>query len=291
MGHALVLLTRGATLTSADGSRNARRAHAALSPDPAHQVDGSVAPSTPSNSQRARGTTAGPGAQGGRRADDAPPLAFRAGAAHERRVEPHRPAGFPIGAPVAATGAEPLAWALDDPEGLFAIDPATGQVRLAVDGAAVFEVLADGAFRQHDALQTSYLSLVFDLTVTDSLGRAIETAVAIRVTADTWGAVSLSTYAPEVGTTITASVSDVDGVLSESVRWQWEYDDGNWVEDAPGWFVPNWQVVAGATGPTFTPSADMTNYAVRVVVRYADGLSGPDEMAKQVTSASTDAIQ
>ncbi len=288
-----MLLTHGATLKSADGSRNARRAHAALSPDPAHQVDGSVAPSTPSNSQRARGTTAGPGAQGARRADDAPPLAFRAGAAQERRVEPHRAAGFPIGAPVAASGAEPLAWALDDPEGLFAIDPATGQVRLAVDGAAVFEVLADGAFRQHDDPTTSYLSLVFDLTVTvtDSLGRAIETEVSIRVTADTPGDVSLSTYAPEVGTTITASVSDVDGVLSESVRWQWEYDDGNWVEDAPGWFVPDWQVVAGATGATFTPSADMAGYAVRAVVRYADGLSGPDELAKHAASTSTDAIQ
>ena len=160
--------------------------------------------------------------------DDGLTLAFLAGAADERRVEPHRPAGFPIGAPVAATGAEPLAWALDDPEGLFAIDPATGQVRMAVDGAAVFEVLADDWFRWHDDLATRYLSLVFDLTVrvTDSLGRDIETVVSIRVTSDTQGEVVLSTYEPEVGTAIYASVSDPDGVLGDTVSWQWEYDDG-----------------------------------------------------------------
>ena len=207
-------------------------------------------------------------------------------------MEPHRTAGFPIGAPVAATGAEPLAWDLDDPEGLFDIDPNTGQVRLAVDGAAVFEVLADGWFRWHDDLTTSYLSLVFDLTVrvTDSLGRDIETAVSIRVTADTPGEVDLSTYEPTVGTAMTASVSDPDGVLPESVQWQWEYDDGNWRADEAGWLVPHWQVVAGATANTFTPSADLAGYAVRAVVSYADGLSGPDEPAKQAASASTDEI-
>ena len=292
-GTDLVLLTRGATLTSADGSRQAWRGHAALAPDPAHQVDGSVTSSTPSHPPRARALAAGPGAHGGRRGDDTPTLAFLAGAAQERRVEPHRPAGFPIGPPVAATGADPLAWALDDPAGLFAIDPATGQLRMAVDGAAVFAVLADGWFRWHDDPTTRYLSLVFDLTVrvTDALGRASETRISIRVTADTPGDVDLSTYAPQVGTAIAASVSDPDGVLPDSVRWQWEYDDGKWQEDAAGWLVPHWQAVEGATGATFTPSADLAGAAVRAVVRYADGLSGPDEPAKQAASASTDAIQ
>ena len=86
-------------------------------------------------------------------------------------------------------------------------------------------------------------------------------------------------------------VSDPDGVLADSVRWQWEVDDGKWQEDAAGWLVPDWQAVAGATGPTFTPSAALAGSAVRAVVRYADGVSGPDEPAKQATSASTDAIQ
>ena len=50
-GTDLVLLTRGATLTSAAGSRNARRMHAALAPDPAHQVNGRRLPSGAPNPQ------------------------------------------------------------------------------------------------------------------------------------------------------------------------------------------------------------------------------------------------
>ena len=292
-GTDLVLLTRGATLTSADGGRTARRAHAALAPDLAHQVDGSVAPSTQPSPPRARALAAGLGAHGERRADDAPTLAFLPGAAQERRMEPHRLAGFPIGVPVAASGTDPLTWTLDDPEGLFAIDSATGQMRMAVDGAAVFAVLADGWFRWHDDPTPHYLSLVFDVTVsvTDAGGREIETAVAIRVTADTPGDVDLSSYAPQVGQAIHARVSDSDGVLPDTVRWQWEVDDGNWQEDDAGWLVPDWQAVEGATGATFTPSADLAGSAVRAVVSYADGLSGPDEPAKQAASASTDASQ
>ena len=44
-GNSMVLLTRGATLTGADGRRPAWRVHAALAPDPAHQVDGGRLPS------------------------------------------------------------------------------------------------------------------------------------------------------------------------------------------------------------------------------------------------------
>ena len=54
--------------------------------------------------------------------------------------------------------------------------------------------------------------------------------------------------------------------------------------------VPRWQAVEGATGATFTPSADLAGYAARAVIRYADGSSGPDEPAEPAASASTDAI-
>ena len=220
-------------------------------------------------------------------------LAFLDGASRERRVEPHRSAGFPIGVPVAATGPEPLEWSIDDPEGLFEIDTETGQLRMAVDGEEVFELRDDGWFYYRGRKDVRHLSIVFHITVTvsDWFDRTIETRVPIRVTSDTEGEVALSTYTPQVGTTITASVSDPDGVLNDSVDWQWEYDDGNWVDDGSDGLVPDWQAVVGATGATFTPSADMTGYALRAVIHYADGLSGPDEPAKQAESASTDAIK
>ena len=221
-------------------------------------------------------------------------LTFLASASRERRVEPHRSAGFPIGVPVAATGPAPLEWSIDDPEGLFEIDSETGQLRMAVDGEEVFAILDDGRFHYpRGNSETPFLSLVFTVTVTvsDAFDRTVETQVPIRVTADTEGEVTLSMYEPQVGTTITASVSDPDGVLNDSVAWQWEYDDGNWVDDGSDGLVPDWQAVEGATTNTFTPSADMAGDAVRAVASYADGLSAPGEQDKYAESASTDAIK
>ena len=221
-------------------------------------------------------------------------LTFLAGASRERWVAPHRSAGFLIGVPVAATGPEPLAWRIDDPRGLFEIDSETGQLRMAVDGEEVFEILDDGWFHYpRGNSETRFLSIVFTVTVSvsDSFDRTVETQVPIRVTSDTEGDVTLSLYEPKVGTTITASVSDPDGVLHDSVDWQWEYDDGNWVDDGFDGFVPDWQAVVGATGATFTPSADLAGYALRAVASYADGLSAPGEPDKYAESASTDEIK
>ena len=221
-------------------------------------------------------------------------LTFSASASRERWVAPHRSAGFPIGVPVAATGPESLAWRIDDPRGLFEIDIETGQLRMAVDGEEVFEILDDGWFHYpRGNSETRFLSIVFTVTVSvsDSFDRTVETQVPIRVTSDTEGDVTLSLYEPKVGTTIAASVSDPDGVLNDSVDWQWEYDDGNWVDDGFDGFVPDWQVVEGATGATFTPSADMAGCALRAVASYADGLSAPGEQDKYAESASTDEIK
>ena len=221
-------------------------------------------------------------------------LTFLAGASRERRVEPHRSAGFPISVPVAATGPEPLEWSIDDPRALFEIDIETGQLRMAVDGEEAFEILDDGWFHYpRGNSETRFLSIVFNVTVSvsDLFDRTVETQVPIRVTSDTEGEVTLSMYEPKVGTTITASVSDPDGVLNDSVDWQWEYDDGNWVDDGFDEFVPDWQAVVGATSATFTPSADMAGYALRAVASYADGLSAPGEQDKYAESASTDEIK
>ncbi|MDE2906702.1 MAG: hypothetical protein OXQ28_11530, partial [Acidobacteriota bacterium] len=218
-------------------------------------------------------------------------LRFLDGAGAERRVEPHRAAGFPIGDPVAASGPEPLAWGIDDPESLFEVDAATGQLRMAVAGAEVFEVLDDGRFR-YRRTDVKYRSLAFHpmVTVTDVFGRTIEMQVSIWVVADRSGEVWLSTYEPRAGQELDAEVSDADGVVDGSVGWQWQYDDGNWVDDGGGVFVPVWRAVAGATARAFTPTEDMAGYALRAVATYADGLSGPGERDRRAVSAATDEI-
>ncbi|MDE0350849.1 MAG: hypothetical protein OXM56_14245, partial [Gammaproteobacteria bacterium] len=220
-------------------------------------------------------------------------LVFLDGADAVRRVEPHRAAGFPIGTPVAAAGPEPLEWRIGDARDLFTVDAATGQIRMAVDGGAVFELLDEGRFRYpRGDTGGSYTVLVIHTTVTvsDFFGREIETRVSIRVAADEQGDVALSTYAPKVGKAIYASVSDPDGVLPESVGWQWEYDDGDWVDDGGGWFVPVWRAVAGGTGSALTPTADMVGWELRAIAFYADGLSAPGEGDKRAESAATDEV-
>ena len=219
-------------------------------------------------------------------------LVFLDGAGAERRVLPDRTAGFPIGAPVAASGPEPLEWTIADARDIFTVDAGTGQIRMAVDGGEVFELLEGGRFRYPRGDAGYYTVLVIHTTVTvaDFFDRAIDTRVSIRVAADEQGDVALSTFAPKVGQPMSASVTDPDGVLPESVGWQWEYDDGNWVDDGGGFFVPVWRAVAGAGGKELTPTADMVGWELRAVARYADGLSAPGERDKRAESAVTDEV-
>ena len=217
-----------------------------------------------------------------------PELAFLDGADRERRVEPKRAAGFPIGKPVGATGVEPLQWRVDDRKGLIGIDADAGQLLMAVEGASVFELLDNGWFRYWGSPSTRYRFIVFyvTVTVTDSLDRDIETQIPIRVGMDEAGEVALSTYEPRAGAAISASVSDPDEVRVGSASWHWEFDDGSLA-----WPERNWQRVKGATASTLTPPADMAGSALRAVASYADGLSAPGERDRRAESAATDEVE
>ena len=164
---------------------------------------------------------------------------------------------------------------------------------MAVDGGEVFELLDNGWIHYRGNQQVRYRSLVFEVTVTvtDAAERDIEATVRIRVTSDTDGEVPLSTYEPKVGQALAASVSDPDGVAGDSLSWQWEYDDGRWVDDGSGWFVPVWRAVSDATTNTLRPSEDMVGYELRAVATYADGLSASGERDKRAVSAPTDEVE
>ena len=84
---------------------------------------------------------------------------------------------------------------------------------------------------------------VYEVTVeaTDGVGNTGTKNVKVTVTnEDEDGTVTMSQLKPRVGVPITASVTDLDGDVS-NVTWQWSKDDGN---------------IAKATSATYKPVAD-----------------------------------
>ena len=65
------------------------------------------------------------------------------------------------------------------------------------------------------------------------------------------GTVTLSTQQPKVGVALTASVTDLDGAVTD-VTWKWERDGNTTDDDAS----VGQEVIAGATSATYTPTSD-----------------------------------
>ena len=92
---------------------------------------------------------------------------------------------------------------------------------------------------------------VYNVTVvaTDSDNQTDMMAVTVMVTnVDEAGTLTLSTVQPRVGTPLTATLTDIDGAVSD-VTWMWERDTGTWRLHQPG-------TIEGADSATYTPTAD-----------------------------------
>ena len=86
------------------------------------------------------------------------------------------------------------------------------------------------------------------------------------------GTVAVSMERPEVGTALTASLTDPDGSLSD-ISWQWAASSDR----------ANWQDTAGASSSNYTPvDLDADKY-LRVTASYADG-EGSGKQAQAVLS-------
>ena len=123
---------------------------------------------------------------------------------------------------------------------------------------------------------------VYNITVvaTDSDGQTDEMDVTVTVTnVEEDGTVTLSTLQPRVGTALTATLTDIDGAVSD-VKWMWAKS-----ADRAGEYVD----IEGATAASYTPVmadvvADGTNYYLRATARYTDpegsgktAMSNPNE--------------
>ena len=121
---------------------------------------------------------------------------------------------------------------------------------------------------------------VYNITVvaTDSDNQTDMMAVTVMVTnEDEAGTLTLSTVQPRVGTPLTATLTDIDGAVSD-VTWTWERDD------AMGFDSP--ATIEGADSATYTPTDDDEGMYLRATATsYTDPQgSGHTEMPVLVVS-------
>ena len=187
------------------------------------------------------------------------PPTFTDGDTVTRSVAENKPVGQNIGDRIDATdGSDTLTYTLGGTDAAsFAIVATSGQ--LQTKSALDYET------------KSSYSVTV---TATDPSGASDTITVTITVTnADDEGKVTLSSTQPQVGTELTATLTDPDGV-SGNPTWQWASADST-----GGLFTS----INGATSATFTPGTrDMGKY-LRATASYTDSVGSDNS---EVVSAS-----
>ena len=213
---------------------------------------------------------------------------FKEGDTATRSVPENTPKGIRVGAAVAATTpneGDTLTYALAGADAAaFRIDENTGQLRFAK--APDFEQPADqqSTTPANAAANNQY---VVNVTVTDgkdSAGNAEATPVVddtIMVTVsvtdeDEPGRLTLSTTRPQLGSTVTATVSDPDGGVG-ATTWRWERSTGR----------TTWSVISGAASASYTPVAADAGRFLRVTATYNDSFGN----GKQVESRTTEVVR
>ena len=181
--------------------------------------------------------------------------------ARARDVDENTPAGEDIGEPVAAT------------------DPDNDTLTYSLDaaGAASFDINKDtGQLRTKAALDhetTDTYSVT--VTATDTAGATGTISVSIDVNnLDEPGTVTLSSLQPLVAIPLTATLDDLDVVVSGSETWSWARSpDG----------ASDWTPISGATSATYTPVAGDVGDYLRATASYTDG-AGPGKSAQAISA-------
>ena len=110
---------------------------------------------------------------------------------------------------------------------------------------------------------------------TDAVGPGKSTeAVTAAVSEDDDGTVTLSTRTPEVGSAITATLSDPDGGVT-GATWQWEKSSNG---------STGWTDIQGATSASYTPGESDAGIFLRATVSYDDAV-GTGKSAQAATSS------
>ena len=179
--------------------------------------------------------------------------------------------GASVGAPVTATDpdGDDLTYSIADRAGsnLFSIEPATGEIMVTASNFLDYESnssftltvqVSDGKDARHSA----------DAVIDDTIDVTVN-----LVNVDETGVVGLDSTEPEVGSEITASLTDPDGSLSAAV-WQWSRSEDG---------ATNWEDIAGASASSYTPDADDEGMYLRAMANCTDG-EGSGKSAEATTS-------
>ena len=187
----------------------------------------------------------GPGVGGGSGAGpNRPPM----GGSVDLSIAENSPSGTDVGEPVTATDPDDdnLTYRLlGAGASSFAIDRNTGQITVG------------GTDLDYEAKDT----YTVEVTVTDPSNAGAVIMVTIKVTnEDEAGTVSLPSMEPQVGSALTATLTDPDGNVS-GVTWSWarSSDQSTWTD------------ISEATSATYTPVSDDGDNYLRATAAYTDG--------------------
>ena len=160
-----------------------------------------------------------------------------------------------------------------DPEGksiVWSLEPGVGDVAYfsISDGVLTFNNPPD-----FEAAADIGEDNVYDVTVRAGDGGtvfAMEMVTVMVTNVDEPGTVMLSTLQPQVARPVTATLSDPDIFVVDSVEWEW---------------FRGRNAIAGATNESYTPGSADVGYVLRATATYMDGEDADTEKSAQVESA------
>ena len=199
------------------------------------------------------------------------PPEFDEGSTASRSVNEGASVGTPVGAAVTATDpdGDSLVYSLaaNSSSSAFAIDPVSGRISVTAGQLLDYEAgpTVTLTVQVSDGKDASHIA---DTAIDDTIAVTVD-----LVNVDEPGLVTLDSKEPEVGTAITATLTDPDGDLA-SMQWRWSKSETG---------STNWADISGATADSYTPADDDAGMYLRAAVEYTDG-EGPGKGASASTS-------
>ena len=131
----------------------------------------------------------------------------------------------------------------------FAVDSTTGRITTT-------EVLN---------ANDNYGRYIYNVYALDNRGGRDNLTVNVVVdSTDNLGVVTVAPTDPQVGVTMTATLSDDDDLFNGTLAWRWHFINGS----TPKTGTP--QPIAGATSNTYTPTLDLWDHVLTVTASYDD---------------------
>ena len=184
---------------------------------------------------------------------------FNEGATATRSVNEDAVAGTRLGAAISALDPDndtlTYSLAAGSDSDKFIVDTGTGQLEVAAGAELDYET-------------DSSLEVVVQVTDSKAADHSQDTTIDDTITVtiellnvDDPGVVTLSMMEPEVGESITATLTDNDGGVT-GASWHWEKSNDG---------ATNWETINGSTSPSYMPVMEDEDMYLRAMVNYTDG--------------------